>query len=76
MASGLASEFVYLLADPNFYVHLASWRVVICTPAVAGKPETRYGKWHQFEDVLFCFTLRTKTSVMSVVMNLTVRVNK
>jgi hypothetical protein len=28
----LASGFVFLLANPEFYSHLASWRVVIRTP--------------------------------------------
>jgi hypothetical protein len=28
----LASEFVFLLANPEFYPHWASWRVVIRTP--------------------------------------------
>jgi hypothetical protein len=28
----LASGFVYLLGNPDFYSHLASWRVVIRTP--------------------------------------------
>jgi hypothetical protein len=28
----LASGFVFLLAIPEFYSHLASWRVVIRTP--------------------------------------------
>jgi hypothetical protein len=31
----LASEFVFLLANPEFYSHLASWRVVTRTPASA-----------------------------------------
>jgi hypothetical protein len=30
----LASMFVFLLAIPEFYLHLASWRVVIRTPAI------------------------------------------
>jgi hypothetical protein len=30
----LASEFVFLLANPEFYSHLASWQVVIRTPGV------------------------------------------
>jgi hypothetical protein len=30
----LASGFVFLLANPEFYSHLASWRVVIRTPAL------------------------------------------
>jgi hypothetical protein len=29
----LASRFVFLLANPEFYSQLASWRVVIRTPA-------------------------------------------
>jgi hypothetical protein len=29
----LASGFAFLLAKPKFYSHLASWRVVIRTPA-------------------------------------------
>jgi hypothetical protein len=32
--SRLASRFVFLFANPEFYLHLASWRVVIGTPAV------------------------------------------
>jgi hypothetical protein len=30
----LASGFTFLVANPEFYSHLASWRVVIRTPAV------------------------------------------
>jgi hypothetical protein len=30
----LTSGFVYLLANPEFYSHLASWQVVIRTPAL------------------------------------------
>jgi hypothetical protein len=33
----LASVFVFLLANHKFYSHLASWRVVICTPDVRQK---------------------------------------
>jgi hypothetical protein len=29
----LANGFAFLLANPEFYSHLASWRVVIRTPA-------------------------------------------
>jgi hypothetical protein len=29
----LASGFVFLLANPEFHLHLPSWRVVIRTPA-------------------------------------------
>jgi hypothetical protein len=35
----LASEFVFLLANPEFYSYLASWQVVIRTPDVC---ETNY----------------------------------
>jgi hypothetical protein len=28
----LASGFVFLLTNPEFYLHLTSWRVVIRTP--------------------------------------------
>jgi hypothetical protein len=28
----LAGAFKFLLANPEFYTHLASWRVAICTP--------------------------------------------
>jgi hypothetical protein len=31
--SRLASGFIFLLANPEFYSHLASWREVIRTPA-------------------------------------------
>jgi hypothetical protein len=31
--SRLMSGFVFLLAKPEFYSHLASWRMVIRTPA-------------------------------------------
>jgi hypothetical protein len=30
----LASEFVFLLANPEFYSRLVSWRVVIRTPVI------------------------------------------
>jgi hypothetical protein len=30
----LASGFVFLLANPEFYLHLTSWRVVIRTPGL------------------------------------------
>jgi hypothetical protein len=32
--NGLASGFVFLLANPEFYLHLASWRVVTRTPVI------------------------------------------
>jgi hypothetical protein len=41
----LASGFAYLLANPKFYLHLASWRVVIRTPGQAGR-EVR-GHWFE-----------------------------
>jgi hypothetical protein len=28
----LAGGFLFLLAKPEFFLHLASWRVIICTP--------------------------------------------
>jgi hypothetical protein len=31
--ASLASGFVFLFANPEFYSHLISWRVVIRTPA-------------------------------------------
>jgi hypothetical protein len=31
--ASLASGFIFLLANPEFYSHLASWRMVIRTPA-------------------------------------------
>jgi hypothetical protein len=41
----LTSGFVFLLANPEFYSHLASWRVVIRTPALG---EIRlYYHWRQ-----------------------------
>jgi hypothetical protein len=30
----LANGFVFLLANPEFYLHLLSWQVVIRTPAL------------------------------------------
>jgi hypothetical protein len=35
----MASGFVFLLANPEFCSHLASWRVVIRTPVVTFKSE-------------------------------------
>jgi hypothetical protein len=35
----LASGFVFLLASPEFYSHLASWRVIMCTPDVRDRKE-------------------------------------
>jgi hypothetical protein len=32
--ASLASGFLFLLAKPEFHSHLASWRVVIRTPAL------------------------------------------
>jgi hypothetical protein len=33
----LTSGFVFSLANPKFYSHLASWRMVICTPVIRYK---------------------------------------
>jgi hypothetical protein len=37
----LASGFVFLLANPKFYSHLASWQVVIRTPESHKDPMVR-----------------------------------
>jgi hypothetical protein len=45
----LASGFAFLLANPEFHSHLASWQVVISTPAVK-KSQIALAGWVKIEN--------------------------